>query len=150
MVLEADPDVNARDSKGRTAFFYIFDASTYFDEKHHANRVEVVHLLAHAGANLNLQDDNGNAPLHSAYNPDIAQALIQDGANVDIRNRNGETPFMTNFSPDIAKLLLEAGADSEAKNEEGKTALDIAKELEPDGEWTRYLESVKTAHAMKP
>jgi ankyrin repeat protein len=150
MILEADPDVNARDSKGRTAFFYISDASTYFDEKHHANRVEVVHLLAHAGANLNLQDDNGNAPLHSAYNPDIAQALIQDGANVDIRNRNGETPFVTNFSPDIAKLLLEAGADSEAKNEEGKTALDIAKELEPDGEWTRYLESVKTAHAMKP
>lgn len=149
MILEADSDVNARDSKGRTALFYISDASTYFDEKRHANRVEVVHLLAHAGANLNLQDNDGNAPLHSAYDPGVAQALVEDGANVDIRNRVGETPLMTNFFPDVAKLLLKAGADSEAKNEEGKTALDIAKELEPDGEWTRFLESVK-ARSTKP
>jgi ankyrin repeat protein len=107
-------------------------------------------MLAHAGANLNLQDDEGNAPLHTAYDPDVAKALIQDGANINIRNKSGETPLMTNLSADVGKLLIAAGADINEKSEDGKTALDLAKELEPDGEWVRYLESVKSSHVTNP
>jgi len=109
-----------------------------------------VHLLALAGADLNAQDDEGNAALHSPYNSDVARALIQDGANVDIRNAEGETPLMSNFSVDVAKLLVTAGADTHAGNRKGKTALDLAQELEPDGERVRFLRTLNPIKTIQP
>jgi ankyrin repeat protein len=142
LILGSHPDVNARDEKGRTALWYLCDANGYFDEKRHANRAQVVHLLARAHANLNAQDDEGNAALHEAYDPNIAKALIEDGANVDIRNADGETPLMRNFSAEVAKLLVAGGADVHARNHDGKTALDLAVDLEPDGERAKFLRSL--------
>lgn len=144
-VLAAHADVNARDEKGHAALWYLSEASTYWDEKRHADRARVVHLLARAGADLNAQDDEGNAPLHGAYDAEIARALIQDGANVNIRNADGETPLMSNFSAEVAKLLVAAGADIHARNREAKTALDLAQDLEPDGERVRFLRSLNSA-----
>lgn len=142
MILAQHPEVNARDEKGRTALWSISDASTYWDEKRHADRARLVHLLAQAGADLNAQDDQGDTALHSAYDAGVARALIEDGANVNIQNEKGETPLMTNFSADVAKLLVAAGADIHARNHEGKTALELSRGLEPDGDRTHYLESV--------
>jgi ankyrin repeat protein len=149
-ILAAHPDVNARDEKGHTALWYLSEASTYWDEKRHANRARVVHLLARAGADLDAQDDEGNSALHSAYDAEVAHALIQDGANVNIRNADGETPLMCNFSADVAKLLVAAGADTHARNREGKTALDLAQELEPDVERVRFLRSLDHVQATRP
>jgi len=148
-ILAAHPDVNARDEKGHTAVWYISEASTYWDEKHHADRARVAHLLAKAGADLNSQDEEGNVALHTAYGADVARALIEDGANVNIKNANGETPVMRNFSAEVAKLLVAAGADIHARNNDGKTALDLARDLEPDGERVRFLESVLRAEGKK-
>lgn len=141
-ILASHPDVNARDDKGRTALWYLCEGNTYHDDEHHANREQVVHLLAKAGANLNSQDNEGNAPLHTAYLPDVAGALIQDGANLDIRNADGETPLMSNFDLDVAKQLVAAGADIHARNHEGKTALDLARKMESNGERTQFLETL--------
>jgi ankyrin repeat protein len=149
MILAAQPNLNARDEKGRTALWYLSEANTYWDEKRHADRPRVVHILARAGANLNSQDDEGNAPLHGAYSPDVVRALIQDGANVDIRNAEGDTPLMTASSLDVMKLLVAAGADTHARNHEGKTALDIALDLEPNGETAGYLRSLSSAEATQ-
>jgi ankyrin repeat protein len=146
-ILASRPDVNARDGKGRTALWYLSEGNTYTDEKRHADRAEVVHLLAHAGANLNSQDNEGNAPLHTAYLAKVAGALIQDGANLDIRNAEGETPLMSNFDLDVAKMLVAAGADIHARNHEGKTALDLAREFEPNGERTQFLQSLFSGEA---
>lgn len=147
MILAQHPDVNARDEKGRTALWYISDASSYWDEKRHADRARTIHLLARAGADLDAQDDEGNTALHSAYDANVARALIEDGANVNIQNEKGETPLMTNFSADVAKLLVGAGANVHARNHEGKTALELSRQLEPDGERTHYLESVSKIKA---
>jgi len=148
-ILAGHPDVNARDERGHTALWYISEASTYRDERHHADRAQVVHLLAKAGGDLNSQDDEGDTALHTAYGAEVARALIEDGANVNIRNANGETPLMRNFSAEAAKLLVAAGADIHARNNEGKTALDLARELEPDGERVRFLESVLKSEPRK-
>jgi len=148
-ILATHPDVNARDERGHTAVWYISEANTYWDEKHHADRSRVVHLLAKAGADLNSQDEEGNVALHTAYGADVARALIEDGANVNIKNANSETPLMRNFSVEVAKLLVTAGADIHARNNDGKTALDLARDLEPNGERVRFLESVLKAEGKK-
>jgi ankyrin repeat protein len=148
-ILGGHPDVNARDEKGRTALWYLCDASTYYDEKRHVNRAQVVHLLARAHANLNVQDDEGNAPLHEAYESDIAKALIEDGANVDIRNADGETPLMRNFSVAVSRLLNAAGADIHARDHNGKTALDHAADLEPNGDRVHFLGSLSSDKVNK-
>lgn len=149
MILDAHPDLNARDENGRTALWYLSDANTHWDEKRHADRARVVHILARAGANLNSQDDEGSAALHGAYDPDVVHALIQDGANVDIRNGDGSTPLMTANSLDVVKLLVTAGADTHARNHEGKTALDVNQTLEPDGETARFLRSLSSGDATQ-
>ncbi len=145
IILAGHPNVNSRDEKGRTAFWYLCEGNTYFDEKRHADRARVVHLLTQAHADLNAQDDEGNAALHGAYEPDVAKALIEDGANVDIRNAGGETPLMSNFSVEVAKLLVAAGADIHARDHDGKTALDHAASLEPNGERVQFLMSLNTS-----
>lgn len=149
-ILGARPDVNASDDKGRTAIWYITEGNDYWDGKRHANRAQVIHLLASAKADLDAQDEDGNAALHTAYYVGVARALIEEGADVNIRNNDGDTPLMRNFSAEVAKLLVAAGADVHAKNHEGKTALDFARELEPNGERVKFLESVEMPKRMLP
>ena len=142
-ILAERPDVNARDTRGRNALWYLNDGSRYRDEEHHADRARVVHLLAKAGLNLNSQDKDGNTALHGTYYEDIAKALIDDGANVNIRNADGETPLLSNFSAEVSKLLVAAGADIHARDHAGRNALDHALQLEKDGDRVKYLRSLK-------
>jgi ankyrin repeat protein len=149
-ILAARPDVNASDEKGRTAVRYVSEGNSYWDQKRHANRGQVIHMLARAGADLDAQDEEGNTALHGAYDENVAKALIEEGADVNIRNNDGNTPLMENFSVQAAKLLVAAGADVHAKNHEGKTALDFARRLEPEGERVKFLLSVESAKPGRP
>lgn len=57
--------------------------------------IKAVTMLIDYGANVNLKDDLGETPLHSACSLDkaaIAQILIEHGARLDIKNRTGQTP----------------------------------------------------------
>jgi ankyrin repeat protein len=148
MILNAEPDLAARDRQSHTALWYVFGANRNLDQKRHADRAQVAHLLAHAGADLDAQDKDGNTALHSAHDSEIIQALIQDGANVNIRNTKEETPLMTNDSVEIAKLLVAAGAEVNARNVDGKTALDLAEDMEPDGEKVHFLKSLNSSTAV--
>lgn len=149
-ILGGHPDVNARDENGRTVIWNVSAAISTLDEKRHANRAQVVDLLARAGADLNAQDNDGNSALHGAFDGEVARALIRDGANVNLRNANGETPLMSNFSAEVAKLLVAAGADVTVRNLYGKTALDMAQEMEPGGERAKFLKAVNSAKSAHP
>jgi ankyrin repeat protein len=125
-----------------SAVGYVIGGNSFFDKKKHADRLTVLRLLIRAGANLNAQDHEGNAALHVTYEADIARALIENGANVNLKNANGETPLMKNFDTEVTKLLIAAGADATLRDHEGKTAFDHARQLEPDGERTKFLAAV--------
>ena len=60
-----------------------------------------------------------------------AMAILQAGAQVDLRDKYGNAPLFVPCSThvgrgEIIKLLLEHGADRNAKNNSGKSPLDLA------------------------
>ncbi len=92
-------DVNAKNSKGATAF--IFAAGFNSD-------LDVVKTLISAGSDINAENNRGETALMVAIQ--VAQFKI----NPEVVN-------------EVVKNLISAGADIFAKDNEGKTAFDYAK-----------------------
>lgn len=90
-------------------------------------------LLNH-GADLNIQDNDGNTALMYAADQglsDIFELLLEGGADPDIQNRSGNTALMMASYQDhteIVRLLLDHGADPNIKNRFGNSALMRAEE----------------------
>ena len=83
------------------------------------------------GANLNIQNKNGNTPLNLAIfnSKNIAILLIEKGANLDIQDYRGNTPLHDAIAyelEDISRLLIEKGADFTFKNKDGITSFGYA------------------------
>jgi len=82
----------------------------------------IKYFLTH-GANPQLQDLNGDTPLHiaaSSSQPLITNLLIQYGAFLEIKNNNGETPLrvaVKNNDVTNMNLLFKWGASLENSNE---------------------------------
>ena len=66
---------------------------------------DVIIKLIRLGADINQVDNNGNTPLHLAYNADIAQLLLDYGANKYITNRMGQTPLDIAYKRGNAKMI---------------------------------------------
>ncbi len=127
-LLKRHPDVNQRDSAGRTALNALGQSAV---GRPGENPAEVARLLIEAGANVNAQDNiYANTPLHEVPDAASAKVLIQAGANLNRRNVEGQTALMVTLDPQVARVLLEAGADKSVRDKHGKTALDLARELE--------------------
>jgi ankyrin repeat protein len=101
-------------------------------------RAEVVRLLAKAGADVNVRDEEGNTPLHKIGDWCVVQALIESGADVNARNNHGQTPLIKARSRKVAHLLVQAGADISARDHDGNTALKTVLENKEDNVGT-YL-----------
>jgi ankyrin repeat protein len=77
--------------------------------------VEIVRLLADAGADLNAVDAQGFTPLHLAVtrnNADVVRLLLDRKADPNIRNKAG-LPVLHNArtnAADLVPLLVEHGA----------------------------------------
>lgn len=79
----------------------------------------IVKLLIESGANLNLQDHNGDTPLECAVclgNSEVVKILLQEqDCDHSPVSENGRSPLHTatamNESLEIVKLLVESGAD---------------------------------------
>ena len=89
--------------------------STYCTPLHKAveyNKGEIVSELLKNGANPNLQDTNGNTPIHEASRqPEAMKLLLDEGINLnlEIRNQLGDTAFECNLRKackDAAKIML--------------------------------------------
>jgi len=127
-MLKHHPDVNQRDSAGRTALNALGQSAV---GRPGENLAEVARLLITAGADVNAQDNiYANTPLHEVPDAASAKVLIQAGAQLNRRNVEGQTALMVTLDPDVARVLLEAGADKTVRDKNGKTALDLARELE--------------------
>ena len=93
-----------------------------------AGDFEAVKALIDAGADLNIQDDDGDTPLHWAADgyTDIARALIDAGADLNIQDDDGWTPLhwvAGSGYTDIARALIDAGADLNIQDDDGWTPL---------------------------
>jgi ankyrin repeat protein len=127
-ILRFGPKLEMRDSKGRTA---IFAAGEYRYRDEDGARAECVRLLAHAGANVNARDNDGNTPLHGTFLTDVEEELLKLGADVNARNKEGETPIFTTVDDSAIPLFIEHGADLTIRNDKGQTVVDAAKSKGP-------------------
>ena len=94
------------------------------------NNPEVWRALIKGGADMNAQDQYGQAPLHIAAKvdkPAFITALLQAGADPNPRDIYGETPLHNAFDnerPDaVVAALIKGGADPNAGDTYGDTPL---------------------------
>jgi ankyrin repeat protein len=109
------------------------------------NLIKIINLLIASGANLNLQDEDGETMLMFAitdYNLDISieivKLLIDYGADLNLQTNEGFTALMmlcnkndkeTNVSSielELIKLLIDPRADLNLQDNQGRTVLIIA------------------------
>ena len=86
-------DVNTRRGDGKTALMVVayqpYGVQNVMDEP-------IMSLLCSMSADVNLQDEKGNAALHYASENDssaLMEILINSGAKLDILNKKGKTPL---------------------------------------------------------
>jgi ankyrin repeat protein len=128
LILRYHPKLEARDREGKTA---MFAAGDWRESDKDGARVEIVRLLARAGANVNARDSDGNTPLHEIYLTDVEEELLKLGADVNARNNDGETPIFTNVDDDSIPLFIAHGADLTIRNKKGQTVFEAAKDKGP-------------------
>ena len=115
-------DPNSRGLNDRPALM----AFVWRDEK-----ARVEKLLAR-GADVTLQDKDGDTALHGAGqtgNVEIIRMLLDKGANPNAKNQQGGTPLMwaaVYGHEEAARLLLSRGADASLKDNDGITAAEWA------------------------
>jgi cytohesin len=96
---------------------------------------EVVELLLKAGVEVDIQDKDGDSPLHWAADghPDVVEFLLSHGADPNSRDQDGETPLHEAAGGGLQKvveILLDKGADPNAKDNRGRTPMQRASENE--------------------
>lgn len=115
--------VNTRDiSNGETALHIVT-----------ARRDAVwIRFLTKRGANPNIRDKNGLAPLQLAVTLGFvegAEALVKAGAEVEITDSSGETPLISAVhrrDVSLIRLLLANGGNPDRADNSGRTARDYA------------------------
>ena len=113
-------DVNARTNDNSTPLMIA-------SKKGHLNEVN---FLVEHGANMGLQDKNGERALHYAVGScDILGCLIRNGANVNTCAHDNSTPLMKaslKGHMNAVILLVECGANMDQQDQNGDTALHYA------------------------
>ncbi|HUT54958.1 MAG TPA: ankyrin repeat domain-containing protein [bacterium] len=118
LLLDHGVDINARSGSGQTALSM--------------GNPFVMETLLLRGADPNIPDDQGTAPLHKAVrsgNLEMARLLLENGADPNLKTAewDGASPLLLAAdlpaSEDMIALLLASGADPNCREDRGKTPL---------------------------
>ncbi len=99
---------------------------------HHAvssNDLEMAKMLLAEGADVNLGEECGFAPLHLAESLEMARLLVGRGADVNKTHTGGRTPLYMAVIEDrkaVVAFLIEKGADPGIGDGNGTTPLHVA------------------------
>jgi truncated hemoglobin YjbI len=126
MRLGADP--NAVDDAGHAPLYYVGNGCALESGR------EVVHALARAGANVNVQGGIKRCTaLHMAARRGtvpVAEGLLDCGADIEVRDSLGETPLRRAVNcgkSEMVALLLSRGADAHSRGSKGLTPCQVAR-----------------------
>uniref|UniRef100_A0A1Q3FZN3 Putative 26s proteasome regulatory complex subunit psmd10 n=1 Tax=Culex tarsalis TaxID=7177 RepID=A0A1Q3FZN3_CULTA len=104
-LLEKNVDLRARCQWGRDALMYLI--WRYRSAKWNGLGLETVQLLLDHGASINTTDEDGNTPLHLAFQQremELVEFLLQNGANSRAVNGEGKRPF--EMAPTLERELF--------------------------------------------
>lgn len=132
-------DVNMKDTVyGKTALMFACSDSY----------LVMVDVLLKAGANPNLQDNEGRTALMMSSTPKIITLLLENGADPNIQDKDGNTMIMdrtssVNITPYLLKLS-EYNIDFDIRNKDGFNFYDLLmNSIEKWGERNYYLDAKK-------
>ncbi len=137
-------EINIKEpSTGRTALHYAVDYYAYNGntQEEKADYLEVIsRIIKYPGVNLNLQDKQGETPLHIATRLDLQDIVIKLLAERSIfllvRDNLGDTPLHSAARAGNDRMIGTLNADFARyvgeKNDEGKTALHLAAQFGHD------------------
>ncbi|XP_047539896.1 uncharacterized protein LOC125073204 isoform X3 [Vanessa atalanta] len=95
-----------------------------------AGRMQILRILADAGADINAGSDSGSTPVRSACfmtHLDVVKFLVERGAAIHRPNYNGGTCLINSVqSVPLCSYLLQRGARVDARDMQLKTALHYA------------------------
>ena len=127
VLLKANADPNARDSRGLTPLHWASTPRFAGDDE--PPGVSVYEVLLQAGADPNSQSRGGRTPLHMAAATGYSERvdlLSKAGANPNVRDEYGVTPFHLAAGccdSDLVSALLASGADPMARDGYDRTPL---------------------------
>lgn len=111
--------INECDDKGRTALAIAASRG----------RVDIVCILLHHHASVDIKDEDGHYPIHhaaSAGSMDIVRLLLAGGASVKAKTKSGETALhfaCANGHVDVVRVLLSYGAEVNVFDDDNYTPL---------------------------
>jgi ankyrin repeat protein len=144
-LLKNGANVAAVNRRGATPLHYAADGHLGSPAWNPSAQAGMIAILIQAGADPNVLDKSGVAPLHRAVRqrcPSAVDSLLRHGAAVRLRNGSGSTSFhlavqttgrggtgspeSKALQKEIIELLLKAGANPKDQNGRGKTVLQSA------------------------
>jgi hypothetical protein len=93
------------------------------------NGAQELKLLLEHGADPNVKNAEGLAPIFYTTNSELVHLLIDYRANVNVQDRDGKTPIMRvtgSCAAGFIKILVAAGAKTDLQDTNGDTALHYA------------------------
>lgn len=126
-LLKYKPDLNVTAPDGNGLLHVLFNHWEF------NSKDSVLDALLLAGADPNLQNQKGEAPLHLLMGKETGfetvSRLIKAGADIEIRDAQGQTPlfkkltFSDSIMDGLSKTLIELGARLDTRDKKGRTLL---------------------------
>jgi ankyrin repeat protein len=114
-LIENDVDTNIQNNNNNAPIHYITDSGAEWNR----NDEHILNSLVDAGADIDLQGEYGNTPIHLAIqkrNTGMFNTLISAGADYNISNERGYTPFFLAVNTGIIEIITKLLDVDEGRN----------------------------------